>query len=61
MLLRPLIGEAIQRIHRGESVGALFGSDMSLVQEMVLWEDKADGNAPSDATPAAAGAAKARS
>ncbi|MEP7158910.1 MAG: ribose-phosphate pyrophosphokinase [Chloroflexota bacterium] len=36
----PLIGEAIQRIHRGESVGALFGSDMQLVQEMVLWEEQ---------------------
>ena len=36
----PLIGEAIQRIHRGESVGALFSSDMSLVQEMVFWEDQ---------------------
>jgi ribose-phosphate pyrophosphokinase len=36
----PLIGEAIQRIHRGESVGALFGSDMSLVQEMILWDEE---------------------
>ena len=38
----PLIGEAIPRIHRGESVGALFGSDMQLVQEMVLWEEQMD-------------------
>jgi ribose-phosphate pyrophosphokinase len=62
----PLIGEAIQRIHRGESVGALFGSDMSLVQEMVLWEEKQDenendesfrsGNGTGETTPAAAGA-----
>ena len=46
----PLIGEAIQRIHRGESVGALFGSDMGLVQEMILWDEETprgeDGHAP---------------
>jgi ribose-phosphate pyrophosphokinase len=36
----PLIGEAIQRIHRGESVGALFGTDMGLVQEMILWDEE---------------------
>ncbi|MDL2334641.1 MAG: ribose-phosphate pyrophosphokinase [Chloroflexota bacterium] len=36
----PLIGEAIQRIHRGESVGALFGSDMGLVQEMILLDEE---------------------
>ena len=35
----PLIGEAISRIHRGESVGALFSSEIQLVQEMVLWSD----------------------
>ena len=35
----PLIGEAIRRIHRGESVGALFSSEVSLTQEMLLWED----------------------
>ena len=35
----PLIGEAINRIHRGESVGALFSSEIQLVQEMVLWDD----------------------
>ncbi|HSH21789.1 MAG TPA: ribose-phosphate pyrophosphokinase [Candidatus Caenarcaniphilales bacterium] len=35
----PLIGEAIRRIHRGESVGALFSSDLQLVQEMLLWDD----------------------
>ena len=39
----PLIGEAIRRIHRGESVGALFSSEVSLTQEMVLWEDGAEG------------------
>jgi ribose-phosphate pyrophosphokinase len=37
----PLIGEAISRIHRGESVGALFSSEIQLVQEMVLWSDPA--------------------
>jgi ribose-phosphate pyrophosphokinase len=35
----PLIGEAIRRIHRGESVGALFSSEVALTQEMILWED----------------------
>src|SRR6187401_3311619 len=51
----PLIGEAIRRIHRGESVGALFSSEVSLTQEMLLWEDGAestidtrDGEAPDD-------------
>ena len=34
----PLIGEAIRRIHRGESVGALFQSEVSFTQEMLLWE-----------------------
>jgi ribose-phosphate pyrophosphokinase len=39
----PLIGEAIRRIHRGESVGALFSSDLQLVQEMLLWDEEVDG------------------
>ena len=39
----PLIGEAIKRIHRGESVGALFSSEVSLTQEMLLWEDGNEG------------------
>jgi ribose-phosphate pyrophosphokinase len=39
----PLIGEAIKRIHRGESVGALFSSEVSFTQEMLLWEEGADG------------------
>ncbi len=42
----PLIGEGIRRIHRGESVGALFSSDLELVQEMLLW-DEADAGAES--------------
>ena len=37
--MAPLIGEAIQRIHRGESVGALFSGDLELVQEMLLWDE----------------------
>jgi ribose-phosphate pyrophosphokinase len=67
----PLIGEAIKRIHRGESVGALFSSEVSFTQEMLLWEDgladhgaedDGSGGAPSDADdvpsamPAGAGA-----
>ncbi len=47
----PLIGEAIKRIHRGESVGALFSSEVSFTQEMLLWEDgladRDPGNGPS--------------
>jgi ribose-phosphate pyrophosphokinase len=39
----PLIGEAIKRIHRGESVGALFSSEVSFTQEMLLWEDGNEG------------------
>lgn len=35
----PLIGEAIKRIHRGESVGALFSSEVSFTQEMLLWDE----------------------
>jgi ribose-phosphate pyrophosphokinase len=33
----PLFGEAIKRIHRGESVGALFTSEVQLVEEMTFW------------------------
>ena len=44
--IAPLIGEAISRIHNGESVGALFSSEISLVQEMLLWgEERAEGAA----------------
>ncbi len=42
----PLIGEAIKRIHRGESVGALFSSELSFTQEMLLWEDGLAGPEP---------------
>jgi ribose-phosphate pyrophosphokinase len=50
--IAPLIGEAIKRIHRGESVGALFSSEVAFTQEMLLWEDgiakKLDVRQPSD-------------
>ena len=34
----PLFGEAIQRIHRGESVGALFSSERRLTEELTFWD-----------------------
>ena len=37
----PLFGEAIRRIHRGESVGALFSSEVELVEEMTFWGSRA--------------------
>jgi ribose-phosphate pyrophosphokinase len=62
LTVAPLIGEAIKRIHRGESVGALFSSEVSFTQEMLLWEDGpgggpagGDDDVPS-AVPAPAGA-----
>ncbi|TMD32345.1 MAG: ribose-phosphate pyrophosphokinase [Chloroflexi bacterium] len=36
----PLIGEAIKRIHRGESVGALFSSEVTFTQEMTFWDER---------------------
>ncbi len=60
----PLIGEAIKRIHRGESVGALFSSEVSFTQEMLLWDEMIDneanvpapaGDGVPSATPAPAG------
>jgi ribose-phosphate pyrophosphokinase len=38
----PLFGEAIRRIHRGESVGALFSSEVHMVEEMTFWDEAAD-------------------
>ncbi|MDQ2690080.1 MAG: ribose-phosphate diphosphokinase, partial [Chloroflexota bacterium] len=35
----PLFGEAIKRIHRGESVGALFSSEVEMVEEMTFWAE----------------------
>ena len=50
LTVAPLIGEAIRRIHHGESVGALFSSEVERVQEMSLWTD--DGAGAEPATPA---------
>jgi ribose-phosphate pyrophosphokinase len=46
----PLFGEAIKRIHRGESVGALFSSEVQLVEEMTFWGSRAED--AEDETPA---------
>jgi hypothetical protein len=51
----PLIGEAIKRIHRGESVGALFSSEVSFTQEMLLWDESGDGPAGGGDGPAGGG------
>ena len=40
--IAPLFGEAIKRIHRGESVGALFSSEVQLVEEMTFWGSHRD-------------------
>jgi len=40
--IAPLFGEAIRRIHRGESVGALFSSEVQLVEEMTFWDAHAE-------------------
>jgi ribose-phosphate pyrophosphokinase len=42
----PLFGEAIKRIHRGESVGALFSSEVRMVEEMTFWDESAEDEAP---------------
>ncbi len=39
--LAPLIAEAILRIHHGQSVGALFTSEVQFTQEMLLWDVEA--------------------
>jgi ribose-phosphate pyrophosphokinase len=45
----PLIGKAIERIHLGESVGALFSSDLAeVVQEALQWDEEV-ADAPDDA------------
>jgi len=47
----PLFGEAIKRIHKGESVGALFGKDAALAEEMVFWDGEQEGlTRPNDAS-----------
>jgi ribose-phosphate pyrophosphokinase len=48
----PLFGEAIRRIHRGESVGALFSSESTLVENMTFWNGEAADDLPRE--PAAA-------
>jgi hypothetical protein len=40
LTVAPLIGEAITRIHRGDSVGALFSSEIQRTQAMLLWGDE---------------------
>jgi ribose-phosphate pyrophosphokinase len=57
----PLFGEAIKRIHLGESVGALFGKEASMAEEMVFWDGEHAGlpsttNGNGRATIGAAGA-----
>ena len=47
----PLFGEAIKRIHRGESVGALFSSEVRLVEEMTFWDEDAEDDAPAEPEP----------
>ncbi len=44
--IAPLFGEAIRRIHRGESVGALFSSEVQLVEEMTFWDEHSDEHDP---------------
>ena len=46
----PLFGEAIRRIHLGESVGALFGKEAAIAEEMVFWDGEQAGLASSGAT-----------
>src|SRR4051812_13929068 len=72
--IAPLIGEAIKRIHRGESVGALFSSEVEFTQEMLLWEGgiagkldirdvqgrRVDGEASAALAGAGAGASRAQ-
>jgi ribose-phosphate pyrophosphokinase len=43
LTVAPLIGEAITRIHRGDSVGALFSSEIQRTQAMLLWGDEDEG------------------
>ena len=50
--IAPLFGEAIKRIHRGESVGALFSSEVGMVEEMTFWgRREADPAEPVPAEP----------
>ena len=51
--IAPLFGEAIKRIHRGESVGALFSSEVQLVEEMTFWGSHEDEDEPPAPMPVA--------
>ncbi len=51
----PLIGEAIRRIHRGASVGALFSSEVQMVEEMTFWDESADEEPEPTPFPVSAG------
>jgi ribose-phosphate pyrophosphokinase len=51
--IAPLFGEAIKRIHRGESVGALFSSEVQLVEEMTFWGSHEDDDEPEAPMPVA--------
>jgi ribose-phosphate pyrophosphokinase len=55
----PLIGEAITRIHRGESVGALFTSEIQRTQAMLLWDEPDEDRSQADALRGVVGAAVA--
>jgi hypothetical protein len=50
----PLIGEAVTRIHRGESVGALFSSEAQRSQAMLLWGDRDEAGHGAEGLAAAA-------
>ncbi len=49
--IAPLFGEAIKRIHRGESVGALFSSEVHMVEEMTFWGGSSADEAETDEPP----------
>ncbi len=51
----PLIGEAIKRIHRGASVGALFSSEVEMVEEMTFWDESAEEDPTPTPFPVSAG------
>ena len=52
----PLFGEAIKRIHRGESVGALFSTEVKMGEEMTFWYEEADDVAEPEPFRVSAGA-----
>jgi ribose-phosphate pyrophosphokinase len=51
----PLFGEAIRRIHRGASVGALFSSEVQMVEEMTFWDESADDESEPEPFPVSVG------